>query len=76
MRKLNQALQQVLSLLAEQGEQHVGAAAWVSCDDSGSQLSHEGHSVGLHLFVFLLASLSSYMVSTFLLYDKHTEESI
>ena len=32
--------------------------------------------MGLYLLGFLLTSLSSYMVSAFLLYDKHAEESI
>lgn len=32
--------------------------------------------MGLYRLGFLLASLSSYVVSAFLLYDKHAEESI
>lgn len=68
-------------LLTEQGEQPSWSSRCnsdVSCDrHGGSQLSHKRHlSGGLYLLGFLLTLLSSYMVSTFLLYDKHAEESI
>lgn len=80
MRKLNHARQSVLFLFTEEDEQRDDAATTtLACRMTTRYVpaeSQEASQWGLCFICFLLTSLSGEMTSTFLLCEKHAEESV